>query len=116
MPEALQIALDVFVIACLALGCFFSLTGAVGIIRMPDFFTRVHPAGKNDTMGVSLIVLGLLAETMKYNYGYWVAAKLVLIVLFVLITSPVATHAITKAAWLSGMKAWKRDDEEGGNA
>jgi multicomponent Na+:H+ antiporter subunit G len=109
----MQMALDIFVIACLALGCFFALTGAVGILRMPDFFTRIHPAGKNDTGGVSMIVLGLLAETLKYEYGYLVAGKLVLILLFILLTAPVATHAITKAAWLSGLKAWTREGKGG---
>ena len=101
---------DVFTIACLAIGCFFALTGAVGILRMPDFFARLHPAGKNDTLGVSLIVFGLLAETMKHEYGYLIAAKLMLIVMFVFITGPVATHAITKAAFLSGLKPWDRED------
>ncbi len=109
----MQLALDIFVIVCLALGCFFALTGAVGLLRMPDFFTRVHPAGKNDTMGISLIFLGLLAETLKYEYGYLVAAKLVLIMLFVWITAPVAAHAITKAAFLAGVKPWESDQSPG---
>ncbi|MBZ0134833.1 MAG: monovalent cation/H(+) antiporter subunit G [Planctomycetes bacterium] len=103
-------ALDIFTIICLAGGCFFAVTGAIGILRMPDFFARLHPAGKNDTMGVSLITLGLLVETMKYHYGYLVAAKLVLIVLFIMITAPVATHAITKAGFLAGLKPWEGDD------
>lgn len=106
----MEMALDIFTIICLAGGCFFAVTGAIGILRMPDFFARLHPAGKNDTMGVSLITLGLLVETMKYHYGYLVAAKLVLIVLFIMITAPVATHAITKAGFLAGLKPWEGDD------
>lgn len=110
MSEILYSALDVFIIICLAGGCFFAMTGAVGILRLPDFYTRVHPAGKNDTMGVAMITLGLLAETMKFEFGYLVAGKLILIVLFVFITAPVATHAITKSAFLSGLKPWERED------
>lgn len=106
----METAFDIFTIVCLAGGCFFTLTGAVGVLRMPDFFARLHPAGKTDSMGVSLIVLGLLAETMKYEYGYLIAGKLLLIVMFVFVTAPVATHAITKAAFLSGMKPWDRED------
>lgn len=104
----METLLDIFTIACLVGGCFFALTGAVGVLRLPDFFSRLHPAGKNDTMGISLITLGLLVETMKYEYGYLVAAKLVLIVLFIFITAPVATHAITKSAFLAGLKPWER--------
>lgn len=106
----MEVVLDIFAIVCLVAGCFFAVTGAVGILRMPDFFARLHPAGKNDTLGVALITLGLLVETMKYEYGYLVAAKLLLIVMFVFITAPVATHAITKAAFLSGLKPWDRED------
>lgn len=105
----MAIALDIFIIASLALGCFFALTGALGILRMPDFFSRQHPAGKTDSAGLALIALGLLGETLKYEYGMIVAAKLGLIVLFVLITGPAAVHAIAKSALLAGLKPWRAD-------
>jgi multicomponent Na+:H+ antiporter subunit G len=108
----MELLLDSFIIICLVGGCFFALTGAVGVLRMPDFYSRLHPAGKNDTLGMALITLGLLVETMKYEYGYLVAAKLLLIVLFVLVTAPVATHAITKAAYLSGQKPWRAPEDD----
>lgn len=106
----MQLVLDIFTIVCLGLGCLFSLTGAVGLLRMPDFFSRLHPAGKNDTLGLAFITFGMLAETLKYDYGWLVAAKLLLILLFVWVTAPLATHAITHAAYLSGLKPWERDD------
>ncbi len=112
----MELALDIFIWTCLALGGFFSLTAAVGILRMPDFFSRLHPAGKNDTMGLMFFVLGMLGETVKHEYGYIIAAKLLAIILFVFVTSPIATHAITKAAMSSGLKPWKRDDTEDKNA
>ncbi|MHC4841687.1 MAG: monovalent cation/H(+) antiporter subunit G [Planctomycetota bacterium] len=108
----MELVLDIFIWACLGLGCFFSLTAAVGVLRMPDFFSRLHPAGKNDTMGLMFFMIGMLGETLKYEYGYLVAGKLIAIILFVFVTSPIATHAITKAAMTSGLKPWERDDKE----
>ncbi len=102
----MDLVLTLITIVCLLVGCFFSLTGAVGLLRMPDFYTRLHPAGKNDTLGVLFIVTGLLAETLKYDYGFFVGAKLVLVVLFVFLTAPAATHALTQAAFLEGLKPW----------
>lgn len=107
----MDLLLDIFIITFLVIGVFFSLTGAVGVLRMPDFFSRIHPAGKNDTLGVLLISLALLLETLKYEYGYLVAGKLVLIVLFVFVTAPVASHAIAKAAYLGGLKPWGDDED-----
>lgn len=108
----MDLLLDGFTIVCLVAGCFLIVTGAVGVLRMPDFYTRIHPAGKNDTLGLVMIVLGLLAETLKYSYGYMVAAKLLLILLFVVITAPAAAHAISKAAYLGGLKPWNHDEGE----
>ncbi len=88
-------------------GCFFSLTGALGVLRMPDFFSRLHPAGKNDTLGVTLIMTGLLFWTAQYGYGVVVGAKLILIMVFIFITCPTATHAIIKAAYLDGLTPWQ---------
>jgi multicomponent Na+:H+ antiporter subunit G len=105
----MDLALDIFVVASLAAGVFFALTGAVGILRMPDFYSRLHPAGKNDSMGLFFITLGLLVETVKYEYGYLVAGKLLLIAVFVFVTSPVANYAVTKGAWLGGLRPWTRD-------
>ena len=90
-------------------GTFFALTGAIGIVRMPDFYSRVHPAGKSDTLAQALILSGLLlkvfyAEAFSYQSG----AKLVLILFFLLLTTPTSTHAIAKAAHLSGLQPWRR--------
>ena len=102
--------LDIITILFLAAGCFFALTGAVGLLRMPDFYTRIHPAGKSDTLGVLLIVTGLLIEVVKYQYGWIVAAKLLLMCMFIFITAPAATHAVTQAAFLEGLKPWSKEE------
>ncbi|MDA1192095.1 MAG: monovalent cation/H(+) antiporter subunit G [Candidatus Poribacteria bacterium] len=110
--NAMDIAVGIF----LALGCFFALTGAVGIVRMPDFFSRLHPAGKNDTLAVTSIMIALLIRTVEYDYHWTVATKLLLIVGIIFVTAPAASHAISKAAFLDGLKPWtKPGDTEASN-
>lgn len=101
-------ALDVTGVAALALGCFVALSGAVGILRFPDFYTRIHAAGKNDSLAQILFSIGLIAQTIHYPaLGSGAAVRLVLVMMFIFITSPVATHAVTRAAWLDGVKPWR---------
>lgn len=80
-------------------GAFFALTGALGILRMPDFFSRLHPAGVTDSLGTPCIIIGL----MLHAGLELVSGKLLLLMLFLLLTSPTACHALAKAAFLSGM-------------
>ena len=92
----------------LGLGSFFALTGAVGLLRMPDFFTRLHAAGKADTLAQTFILVGLLILTFATaDHSIQVSLKLILITLFIYVTAPTATHAITKAAYLDGARPWK---------
>lgn len=96
-------AYDVVSAILLAFGCFFAVTGGVGVLRMPDFYTRLHPAGKTDTLAQMLILSGLVVQAGMSL----VSVKLLLISMFLLITSPTATHAVAKAAHLSGIKPWQ---------
>jgi multicomponent Na+:H+ antiporter subunit G len=83
-------------------GVFFLFTGAVGIIRFPDFYTRMHAAGKCDTLGSLLILAGLaIAEGFHLS-----SLKLMVIALFIFFTSPTATHAIARAAHKNGVPFW----------
>jgi multicomponent Na+:H+ antiporter subunit G len=86
----------------MALGCFVALTGGIGILRMPDFYTRIHPAGKTDTLAQTLILGALMLQAGLTL----VSAKLLIIMLFLFFTTPTATHAVAKAAHLSGIKPW----------
>ncbi len=96
--------LDILSWISIAIGAFFVLIGGIGIWRMPDLFTRIHPAGITDTAGAGFLLLGLLLQS-----GDWlVSVKLVLIFVFLLFTSPVATHALAHAALLDGLKPWTR--------
>jgi len=88
------------------------LAGAIGIVRFPDFYARLHAAGVTDTAGAELIFLGMILQAPSWI----VAAKLVFIGFFLFLTSPVATHAIAHAAWVGGLKPLlgpelKRDGE-----
>ena len=74
--------------------------GALGIVRFPDFFSRLHGAGVTDTAGAELIVFAMMLQADHWT----VLAKLVFIAIFLGLTSPVATHAIAHAAWMTGFK------------
>ena len=80
---------------CLLLGSFFCLSGGVGIIRFPDFYTRMHAVGVTDTLGAGLILIGLILQ----NPDNLVILKLLMILVMTLFISPVASHALAKAAF-----------------
>ena len=80
--------------ACLLGGAAFLVIGAIGLVRLPDFFTRIHATGVIDTLGIALTFAGLVILA-----GWSLpAVKLVLILCFMLLTGPTATHALAKAA------------------
>lgn len=82
------------------LGCFFLLVGGIGMLRLPDFFARIHAGGMIDTLGAGLFLLGLMF------HGGWTLAsvKLGLILLLLLIATPTAAHALAGAAHVMGIK------------
>ncbi len=83
-----------------AAGSFFVLTGALGLLRFPDFYTRMHASGITDTMGADLILIGMILQ----SGGDWqVIVKLGFIMFFMMFTSPVSTHSIAHAAWVGGL-------------
>ncbi|MDP6604316.1 MAG: monovalent cation/H(+) antiporter subunit G [Rhodospirillales bacterium] len=84
----------------LAAGAFLALVGAVGIIRLPDVFARMHGAGMIDTLGAGSILAGLMVQA-----GFTMTTvKLILIAIFLLFTTPTTTHALATAALKSGLK------------
>ncbi len=84
---------------CLIGGGFFCIVGAVGMLRMPDFFTRMHAASIVDTLGAALILLGLVLQAG----ATLVSAKLAMIGLLLFFTSPTAAHALARAALARGL-------------
>jgi multicomponent Na+:H+ antiporter subunit G len=93
---AREIAAGLFLFA----GAFFLLAGAIGMNRMPDLFTRMHAASVGDTLGVSLMLIG-----MVFLAGFTlVTVKLVFLLAFLLFMGPVASHALAAAALQAGVK------------
>ena len=88
--------------------------GAVGIIRFPDFYSRLHPARKLDTMGLFMSMLAIALYTLHdfSIHAILTSLKIILIVVFVFITSPTATHAIVDAGVRAGLGPWTRVKEE----
>ncbi len=108
----LEMARDLLSWAFILGGGFFLIVGGIGLLRLPDFFTRLHAAGIIDTMGAELMLAGFVLQA-----GFsLVTVKLLLIVLFIMFTSPTAAHALAKAALHGGYKprlATGGDDDRG---
>ena len=98
---------DIIAVLFLAGGLFFMLAGAIGFLRFPDFFTRLHATGKCDTLGEVLIVVGLIL----YAGLSPLSAKLIFLSFFILLANPSGTHAMMRAAYVTGIKPWKRGEE-----
>jgi multicomponent Na+:H+ antiporter subunit G len=108
-------AFEVLSAVLILLGLFFALTGAVGVWKFPDFYSRLHPAGCIDTLGQSLILLALIFRSFQQpGFGINGAVKLVFIIIFIFVTAPTAVHAIVKAAHLDGLNPWRKGKADDG--
>lgn len=92
---------------CLVAGGVLVLVGGIGLLRLPDFYTRLHAAGITDTMGAGLILLALALQSGLTL----VTIKLILFFGFLVFTSPTATHALTKAARHGKLRPLLQDKE-----
>ena len=113
----------VFEILCgvmLAGGCFFMVVAGVGMLRLPDVYSRIHAAGMGDSFGAPMLLTGLLvyaigtvvglpedATAVTVRNAIWVCVKLVLVLFFVVFTSPISGHALAKAAFLRGLEPYR---------
>ena len=96
----MQIVLDICSWILLTAGGFFVLVGGIGAVRMPNLYTRIHAASVTETMGAVLVITGVMLQA-----GLSLATiKLAAILLFLLITSPTSTYALSSAALLAGIK------------
>ncbi len=91
---------------CLLAGGFLCVTGAVGLLRLPDFFSRAHAAGVTETLAAPLLLIGMMLR-MDWSLDL---VKVLLIILFVLATNPTATHAMARAALHGGQGPEKPED------
>ena len=99
---------DILSWTLLMTGCFVGISGGIGLLRFPDFYTRMHAAGVTDTLCAALVLTGLMLQA---GWGL-VLIKLFLILALLLLTSPTATHALAKAALHSRLKPLLDNPEE----
>jgi multicomponent K+:H+ antiporter subunit G len=108
--------LDWIVAALVLLGAAFSLIGSLGLLRMPDFFTRLHGPSKATTIGIgSLLVASALYMSLR---GPGLSLHEFMISLFIAITTPVSSHLLAKAARhrrLPGSEGWTAGDDQARN-
>jgi multicomponent Na+:H+ antiporter subunit G len=95
-----DLALDIASWILIALGATAALTGGVGILRLPDVYTRMHAAGITDTAGAGLFVAAMILQAPDWL----VAVKLALILVFLYFTSPTSTFALAHAAITSNVR------------
>ncbi|HKI64438.1 MAG TPA: monovalent cation/H(+) antiporter subunit G [Burkholderiales bacterium] len=100
--------IDVLSWTLLLAGGAFCVIGALGLVRMPDFFTRMHAASVTDTLGAGLILLGLMLQAGLTL----ITVKLVVIGLLIFFTSPTSTHALAQAALARGLRPMLAQPEE----
>ena len=104
--------IDILSGLCIAAGIVALITGSLGLIRLPDLFSRTHAVGMMDTAGVGFIILGLIIHE-----GFTlVSVKLALVGIFLFFTSPIATHAVAQVAYRAGLKPILEEDRTGGRS
>lgn len=95
----MDVIVDILTWILLVSGALFSIVGGFGIVRLPEFFSRMHAGGITDTLGAGLIIGGLMLQG-----GFsLVTVKLFMIIFFLIITSPTACHALAKSALAQGV-------------
>ncbi|MDA0372858.1 MAG: monovalent cation/H(+) antiporter subunit G [Planctomycetota bacterium] len=97
MIEAL---LELLSWACVLSGAFFTLVGGIGILRMPDLFSRLHASGVADMLGAGLLLVGLMLQADSF----WTVAKIGILLGFFALTSPTAAHVVAKCALHTGVQ------------
>lgn len=103
----MSLLLDIASWVLMLVGCAFALTAAIGLLRLPDFYSRTHSAGMLDTLGAGLILLG-----MGLQAGWTLDSfKLFAVLAFILITGPTAAHALARTARHTGLEPVTSDRE-----
>lgn len=89
--------------ACFLAGATLAMLAGVGVVRMPDVFTRMQASTKASTLGLGFLLLGLVIEQPALA----IVMRAVIIVVFMMLTSAVAAHVIARAAALTGSPLWE---------
>ncbi len=94
-------------IVFMVIGGIFAIIGSIGLVRFPDVYTRSHAQTVVNVGGVILLLVGVMVN----SFFSTLFVKALFLIIFIFVTSPVGTHAITKAAYLSGVKPIAKKDE-----
>ncbi len=102
--------MNTIIIIFLIAGLFFFTIGVIGVLRFPDFYSRLHAAGKSDSLAAVLIIIAAaIYQLQDLSFAnVLVALKILLIAVFIYVASPTATHAITKTALVIGITPWAK--------
>jgi multicomponent Na+:H+ antiporter subunit G len=102
----MTLAIEIVSWVLLLLGSFFTIVGGIGLVRMPEIFTRMHAASVTDTLGVGFLMLGMCLQA-----GFsLVTLKLVFLLALFFFTGPVVTHALAQACLHEGVKPLLAED------
>lgn len=109
-----MMVLDIVAGVFLFLGFVLFAGATAGVLRFPDFYTRMHAAGKGDTLSSLFLITGLALYNLRdfSLASALVSGKLVLICIFLFIASPTAAHAIFDAGYEKGLRPWKRSSPD----
>jgi multicomponent Na+:H+ antiporter subunit G len=99
VTEAITLVLDLLSWFLILLGGAFGIIGGIGLLRLPDFFSRIHAASVTDSMCAPCIIAGLMLQSGLTL----VTVKLAFLIVFLFLTSPTASHALAKAALHGGL-------------
>ncbi|MEA3498338.1 MAG: monovalent cation/H(+) antiporter subunit G [Campylobacterota bacterium] len=91
--------IDILSDICLLLGAIFTLTGAIGLLRLPNFYTRLHAASVTESLAAPLLIIGIMLD-MGFTLD---SAKLILIIVIMIVSNPTITHALCRAAAHGGV-------------
>jgi len=100
------------IVACVIIALFFTLVSTVGVLRLPDVFSRAHTASQADTLGAGFALAAVALSIGIDSTG----AKTVLLLFFIFVTNPTAAHAIARAAHEEGIEPWTVEGEGAGEA
>lgn len=101
----MELIANAVIVFLVAVGIVFTIVTVIGILRLPDAYTRAHAASKSATLGVMSLLLGVFFH-FWWNDGLF-SVQLLLGILFLFITSPIGGHLMTRAAYMSGVKPTK---------
>lgn len=110
--SGIDAVVDAVVAVLAGVGSFFFLIGTVGILRLPDFYCRTHAATKCDTIGAGSILLALAI----FSRFHPESLKIITLAVLVLLSSPTAGHALSRAAYRTGLKPWLKVGARGGGS